>query len=234
MRITKDEFSRAVNALRAQINYDIDWAKKVGEVFPTAFGANLLYNNREITEGLISLLESLTGDENTKWIDYFMYECEFGDQELECKHEDGTPFTLKTPEDVYDLLESNMQKSGGQADVSSECLREDGESEVSAAMDAGIKFDKEKIKMELIPLSTVLEVAKVLTFGAKKYAPNNWMKLENAEERYRGALLRHLTAHESGERIDKESGLLHIAQVMTNAMFLLWFELEKTKNTEKQ
>ena len=109
MRITKEEFTRAINALQTQSNYDKEWAKKVGEVFPAAFDANLLYNNREVTEGLISLLESLTGDEETKWIDYFMYECDFGNKELECRHEDGTTFILKTPEDVYDLLESNMK-----------------------------------------------------------------------------------------------------------------------------
>ena len=109
MRITKEGFTRAVNALRAQINYDREWAKKVGEVFPAAFDANLLYNNREVTEGLESLLESLTGDEETKWLEYFMYECDFGNKELECHYEDGTTFVLKTPEDVYDLLESNMK-----------------------------------------------------------------------------------------------------------------------------
>ena len=109
MRITKEEFTKAINTLQAQINYDEEWAKKVGEVFPAAFDANLLYNNREITEGLISLLESLTGDGNTKWIDYFMYECDFGNKELECHYEDGTPFILKTPDDVYDLLERNIE-----------------------------------------------------------------------------------------------------------------------------
>ena len=115
MRVTKEEFTKAINALQTQFNYDKEWAKKVGEVFPAAFDANLLYNNREVTEGLESLLESLTGDEDTKWIEYFIYECDFGNKELECRHEDGTTFILKTPEDVYDLLESNMKEGEGYA-----------------------------------------------------------------------------------------------------------------------
>jgi len=96
----------------------------------------------------------------------------------------------------------------------------------------GIKFDTDKPQMELLPMNALLEVSKVLTHGAKKYAPGNWKSVENARDRYTGALLRHLALWREGETIDEESGedkLLHIAQVACNALFLVWFELEDLK-----
>ena len=93
----------------------------------------------------------------------------------------------------------------------------------------GVKYDSNKIQMELLPLRELREVAKVLTYGAKKYAPENWKKVSNMEDRYVGALLRHLTEYREGNKFDSETGLenlRHIAQVVCNALFLLWKELE--------
>ncbi len=61
------------------------------------------------------------------------------------------------------------------------------------------------------------EVAKVLTFGASKYGPNNWQGLENFTERYYAAMLRHIFAP---EKKDSESGLFHLAHALTGALFL--------------
>jgi len=93
----------------------------------------------------------------------------------------------------------------------------------------GVKYDLNKPRMELLPMNALYEVSKVLTHGAKKYAPNNWKYVENARDRYTGALLRHLALWREGRTVDEESGedkLLHIAQVACNALFLVWFELE--------
>lgn len=93
----------------------------------------------------------------------------------------------------------------------------------------GVKFDTNKIQMELLPLRELREVARVLTYGAKKYAPDNWKKVPNAKERYAGALLRHLTEYREGNTFDHETcpdPLRHIAQVACNALFLLYFELQ--------
>jgi hypothetical protein len=93
----------------------------------------------------------------------------------------------------------------------------------------GVKYDDKKIQMELLPLRELQEVARVLTYGAKKYAPDNWKKVANAKERYTGALLRHLTEYREGNVFDHETcpdPLRHIAQVACNALFLLYFELQ--------
>jgi hypothetical protein len=94
---------------------------------------------------------------------------------------------------------------------------------------SGTKYDSEKIRMDLLPFEALEAVADVLTHGARKYTDNGWQTVENAERRYLAALLRHLAARERGEARDAESGLLHAAHVATNALFILWFELQKGK-----
>lgn len=89
-------------------------------------------------------------------------------------------------------------------------------------MSKSLKYDKDKVRMDLVPLECVESIAKVLMYGAKKYADNSWQDLPDFWKRYKAALLRHLTALDKGELIDKESGLYHIDQVLTNAMFLSW------------
>ena len=92
---------------------------------------------------------------------------------------------------------------------------------------AGRKSDEEKPRMELLPMPELVEVAKALTYGAKKYAPDNWKAVPNAAQRYKGALLRHLAAMEE-EAFDHECAdacILHAAQVACNALFLLHFEM---------
>jgi hypothetical protein len=66
-----------------------------------------------------------------------------------------------------------------------------------------------------------------MTFGAKKYARDGWKSLPDFENRYLAALIRHLVAYQNGEFTDPESGLPHLAHVLTNATFLLWKGLQK-------
>jgi hypothetical protein len=89
----------------------------------------------------------------------------------------------------------------------------------------GLKFDNGKPRWELLPLNLVEEIVKVLTMGAEKYAPENWRKVENAKDRYYAALMRHIKAYRSGELVDGESGLSHLAHAACNIMFL--YELQE-------
>ena len=88
----------------------------------------------------------------------------------------------------------------------------------------GAKYDAGKPRMDLVLRGFpqgLLEVAKVLTFGANKYAAHAWKNVPNAVSRYEAALLRHLIAHSKGEVVDPESGLPHLAHAACNMMFLL-------------
>jgi hypothetical protein len=92
----------------------------------------------------------------------------------------------------------------------------------------GLKYDGNKPHWELLPLSLVEETVKVLTFGAKKYGPNNWQKVEDAHNRYYAALMRHIVAYKNGELYDQESKLSHLAHAMCNLIFLA--ELQEWPN----
>ncbi len=89
----------------------------------------------------------------------------------------------------------------------------------------GTKYDGGKLRWGLIPLNSLSEIVKVLTFGAQKYAPDNWQKVENARERYYDALQRHVVAWKMGELTDPESGLPHLAHAGCCLLFMLWFDL---------
>lgn len=90
--------------------------------------------------------------------------------------------------------------------------------------DVGKKFDQEKPRWSLLPLSALKPVVQVLTNGAKKYADDNWKKVPNAKERYLSAALRHLEAYQSGEELDKEWGLPHLAHAICGLLFMLWLD----------
>ncbi len=86
-----------------------------------------------------------------------------------------------------------------------------------------MKWDDYKLKYSLIPPSTLKALAQVLTYGARKYKPNNWKNVEDTSV-YWDALYRHLEAYRSGEYIDDESGFSHLAHAITNLAFLIELE----------
>ena len=90
----------------------------------------------------------------------------------------------------------------------------------------GVKYDKGKPRLGLIPFDALRTVAHVFEFGAKKYGENNW---KGGLEAYRlhDAALRHMGSLASGERLDKESGLPHAAHAVANMLMLLSLENEK-------
>ncbi len=88
----------------------------------------------------------------------------------------------------------------------------------------GMKFDAGKLDYTLVPWDGLEEIVKVLEFGAKKYARDNWQQVENADTRYLAAAFRHLVAYNQGERIDDETGLSHLAHAGCCLLFLLSLE----------
>lgn len=101
----------------------------------------------------------------------------------------------------------------------------------------GIKYDSGKLRYGLIPPEAMLALAKVLTYGSKKYTDNSWQNLPDFEQRYTDALMRHLEAHRSGQVIDSVedggSGLPHMWHVLCNAAFLVWGQDHGVVNAAK-
>lgn len=86
-----------------------------------------------------------------------------------------------------------------------------------------VKNDLGKLRYDLIPAHPMKELAKVLTFGANKYADRNW-ELGFPWSRAYAALQRHLNQWYAGEDIDPETGLSHLSHALCNLTFLSEFE----------
>jgi hypothetical protein len=86
-----------------------------------------------------------------------------------------------------------------------------------------LKFDSDKLPLNLLSTEALNQTAAVLAFGAQKYAEHNWRK-GFAWSRPLAAAMRHITAFNDGEDCDPESGLSHLAHAACCIMFLLEFQ----------
>lgn len=94
-----------------------------------------------------------------------------------------------------------------------------------------MKHDSGKNMVSLVDPEFILGVGEILTFGAQKYAKNNW-QLNTDLDRYKDSTLRHMYAYLSGELLDPESGMPHLDHIATNIMFLRYFEHGKGSHSK--
>ena len=80
------------------------------------------------------------------------------------------------------------------------------------------RFNEGKPKWSLVHFESLIPMIRVLEFGAKKYAPKNWMKPMDTTEILE-SMQRHLAALLDGETHDTESGISHMGHIQCNAMF---------------
>lgn len=87
----------------------------------------------------------------------------------------------------------------------------------------GVKFDEAKLRYDLLPVLPLMELVRVYTLGAQKYADRNW---ENGLKwsRVYAAAMRHLTAWWAGEEKDPELGTSHLANAAWNLFSLMEYE----------
>ena len=81
---------------------------------------------------------------------------------------------------------------------------------------------KPKTMFQLLEPLFIEGIADVLTMGAKKYARDNWKKVDRDE--YERAIYSHLNKYLQGNKKDTESGFSHLFHVACNAMFLDYFD----------
>ena len=86
----------------------------------------------------------------------------------------------------------------------------------------GVKFDSNKPKLSLVSLESVAGEAAAMTYGANKYGKNNY-KGGMDWSRLLDAALRHISQYNSGEDLDKESGLNHIYHAKANLGMLIYY-----------
>jgi hypothetical protein len=84
----------------------------------------------------------------------------------------------------------------------------------------GFKYDANKLRFDLLPTGPLQQLAEVYTMGAAKYSSRQW---ENGMDwsRCYAAAQRHMIAFWSGQDLDEESGLPHLAHAAFNLLALL-------------
>jgi hypothetical protein len=88
---------------------------------------------------------------------------------------------------------------------------------------SAMKFDSDKLPVNLLSTEALNQTAAVLKFGADKYHAHNWRD-GFVWSRPLAAAMRHIMAFNDGEDKDPESGLSHLAHAACCIMFLLEFE----------
>ena len=97
------------------------------------------------------------------------------------------------------------------------------EGRISEEIPGGVKADGGKARFDLLSPVLLWGVARVLEFGARKYADRNWEK-GIKYGRVFSALMRHLWAWWGGEDKDPETGESHLYHAGCCLMFLTHFE----------
>lgn len=107
----------------------------------------------------------------------------------------------------------------------------------------GVKYDKGKARLELLPPELLFATAEVLTFGANKYADRNW-ELGMKWSRVFGACMRHLWSWWAGNKekttisflfgpLDSETGFSHLWHAAACLSFLIAYEERKTGEDDR-
>lgn len=96
----------------------------------------------------------------------------------------------------------------------------------------GLKYDDGKVRWDLLPMGALEEVARVYTFGVKKYDAWNWRK-GLLFSQCAAAFLRHWVAWWwKGERVDPESGCHPLAACVFYLLNFMTYEMDGRKECD--
>lgn len=87
-------------------------------------------------------------------------------------------------------------------------------------IEQGLRFNDNKLRYDLMEPFAQQELARVFTFGAKKYAANNWLKGMDWTKCL-ASLKRHVAEWELGQDFDDETKCFHMAHAAWNALALV-------------
>jgi len=104
--ISKELFIETMLQLKLQESRDDQIVTALGIVFPDAFEANLFPDNSILTNQLIKILQIQTNDTEDSWIEYFIYDLDYGnDYKPGCVTlGDGSSIDLSDIESLYNFL----------------------------------------------------------------------------------------------------------------------------------
>jgi len=94
------------------------------------------------------------------------------------------------------------------------------------------KDDTHKVRVDLLPIDQLMQVANVFDFGAKKYYANSYRDGDTVVwSRTYGSIIRHMMLFWAGEDNDQESGLSHLAHAGTQ-LFILMEHFKNNKDKD--
>jgi hypothetical protein len=104
--MTLEQFTRFIEALKTFYSQE----EKFGNAFE-------LFNSSwtviefcpQITEAIITYLEEYFNDKDA-WINYWLYDLDFGNKSAEAKYADGSLIPLETIENLFNFLNKNKVK----------------------------------------------------------------------------------------------------------------------------
>jgi len=96
----------------------------------------------------------------------------------------------------------------------------------------GVKFDRFKNRLDLLPTDALREIALAFTYGAHKYEDRNWERGVNHSQLYRAAL-NHLMAWHERDEFDDETSLPHLAHAGACILMLLSIHLRGAGNDDR-
>jgi len=117
-------------------------------------------------------------------------------------------FVIKEEEIKYSVKEKDKED-----------IKIEASNDFTTGKGQGLRFNKGKLRYDLVNPKAMEDFVQVLTDGAVKYYDRNWEKGLTWCSVI-ASLKRHLAAIEKGEDYDKESGRLHIAHAACNVHFL--------------
>ena len=108
--MTKELFIATINSIQKQIEIDRKNSSMLQEMFPDD-SIYCGYNNSELFNALNKILKESMKDEYD-WIDYFMYELDFGEKYYDgcVLDKDKSIIDLSTAENLYEFLIKTYNK----------------------------------------------------------------------------------------------------------------------------
>lgn len=156
-----------------------------------------------------------------------MYEVKYIDSDnygrveaSKCQEVEDLPKRKSITELNMDALEKKINKIEEEVVVSDEDKTIIAEIVEPLAMKEKVIEGNIKPRMSLLPQAAILEVAKVLTYGANKYDAYNFSKGEE-DTTYADACLRHINQYLMNNDIDNESKCHHLAHAAANLLMAL-------------
>jgi hypothetical protein len=137
---------------------------------------------------------------------------------------EGLCVPCQLPTRVLDAPEEVLYSSLPLAPVAGDWSSTAAATAEANARGEGYKADGGKPRWTLLPLDALEDAVRVLTLGATKYAPGNWMHVPDGKTRYLDAAFRHLSARALGEVADPETGLPHLSHAICCCLFAAWFD----------